>query len=145
MNRIFFILVGAVAVGALLLMVQASQSGTSQVFTPGELLARTPEESIPRLRIAGKISAQVPISYVTEPSAELRFSIENPSGETNGSVPVVYRDLKPDMFSAGRDVIIDGEFSGGVITASSLLTQCPSKYEPPSAEKQYPLSEKATN
>ena len=39
------------------------------------------------------------------------------------------------MFTAGRDVIIDGEYKDGVLQAQKLLTQCPSKYEPPSPEK----------
>ena len=52
-------------------------------------------------------------------------------------VPVIYRGLRPDMFTAGRDVIIDGSFENGTVVASSLLTQCPSKYEAPSPEKKY--------
>jgi hypothetical protein len=59
----------------------------------------------------------------------LRFSVSDPAG--GGSVvPVEYRNLKPDMFQAGRDVLIDGDFKGGRIVAAKLQTQCPSKYEP---------------
>jgi len=34
------------------------------------------------------------------------------------------------MFAAGRDVIIQGDYIGGVLKANNLVTQCPSKYEP---------------
>ena len=54
-----------------------------------------------------------------------------------GAIPVTYKKLKPDMFAAGRDVIIDGNFINGKVEALNLLTQCPSKYEPPNATEQY--------
>jgi cytochrome c-type biogenesis protein CcmE len=55
--------------------------------------------------------------------------VKDPKG-TEQVVPVVYQGLKPDMFAAGRDVLIDGDYVGGVIKAAKLQTQCPSKYEP---------------
>jgi cytochrome c-type biogenesis protein CcmE len=59
----------------------------------------------------------------------LSFSVKDPKG-SEIPVPVVYRGLKPDMFAAGRDVLIDGDYEGSVIKAAKLQTQCPSKYEP---------------
>jgi cytochrome c-type biogenesis protein CcmE len=60
----------------------------------------------------------------------LRFGVED-AGEEKGVVAsVVFENLKPDMFAAGRDVLIDGDYVGGVIRAAKLQTQCPSKYEP---------------
>jgi cytochrome c-type biogenesis protein CcmE len=82
----------------------------------------------------------MPIDYKVEPAIELKFSIEDPGNKPDkraGVVPVVYAGIKPDMFAPGRDVIIDGDFDGSVLTATKLLTQCPSKYEPPSADKAY--------
>ncbi len=71
-----------------------------------------------------------PIEYQTEPRMVLRFGVEDPK-DGNGTVAaVVYENLKPDMFAAGRDVLIDGDYVGGVIKAAKLQTQCPSKYEP---------------
>jgi cytochrome c-type biogenesis protein CcmE len=70
-----------------------------------------------------------PIEYQTEPGFLLRFGVSDPAGGSS-VVPVEYRNLKPDMFQAGRDVLIDGDFKGGKIVAAKLQTQCPSKYEP---------------
>jgi len=196
MGNKFVILVVVMVGVAVALMVQASQAGTSHVYSPSELAAQVPGVSIPRLRVVGRVSAGTEIKYQTEPRAELRFSIidpppkipargvvpgdsstpdaptlgaptpgggaasagskaegarDSPSGTTlDGTtldggtlegglsmVAVVYRGLRPDMFSAGRDVIIDGSFEGGSVVANTLLTQCPSKYEAPSPEKKY--------
>lgn len=173
MNARFIILVVVVVVAAIGLMYQASMAGTSHVYSPSEL-ARHQSGSIARLRVAGRVAEGAEISYVTEPRAELRFSIIDPppkivvtgiGAETNPpaeygaaesspapvetisseaqlpKVPVLYQGLRPDMFSAGRDVIIDGEYRDGVVVASTLLTQCPSKYEAPSPEERYLGSE----
>lgn len=196
MNKRFVILVGVMVVVALVLMYRASQSGTSHVYTPSQLSDHS-GHAIPRMRVAGRVSSQGQITYVTEPRAELRFvivdlppktsvtqsvavpSVAEPAGASQGitqtvtadvvsggdmtgrvlpdateasegsvlgqgasaahlpSVPVVYQGLRPDMFAVGRDVIIDGEFKDGVVFASSLLTQCPSKYEAPSPDEKY--------
>jgi cytochrome c-type biogenesis protein CcmE len=37
---------------------------------------------------------------------------------------------KPDMFADGRDVIVEGKLTpSGEITATQVLTSCPSKYQ----------------
>jgi cytochrome c-type biogenesis protein CcmE len=48
-------------------------------------------------------------------------------------VPVAYRGILPDMFSAGREVVVEGRYGGGALTARQILTSCPSKYEPAGA------------
>lgn len=170
MNKRFVILVVVVMVAAIGLMYQASMAGTSHVYSPSELASHQ-GGTIPRLRVAGRVAEGAEISYITEPRAELRFSIIDPPpkisvtgvgaeahaqaeyaptapsalpvAEVNlaeaqlPKVPVLYQGLRPDMFSAGRDVIIDGEYRDGVVIASTLLTQCPSKYEAPSPEERY--------
>jgi len=164
MGNKFVILVVVMVGVAVALMVQASQAGTSHVYSPTELAAQVSGVSIPRLRVVGRVSADSEIYYQTEPHSELRFSIIDPPpkistgsassvgtktegapdaslggtvGRGGSMVAVVYRGLRPDMFTAGRDVIIDGSFEGGSVVASTLLTQCPSKYEAPSPEKKY--------
>jgi cytochrome c-type biogenesis protein CcmE len=76
-----------------------------------------------------------PIEYQSTPPFVLKFSVEDPK-DPKGSIPVVYQGLKPDMFAAGRDVLIDGDYRSGVVQAAKLQTQCPSKYEPASPESQ---------
>ena len=138
MNKLFISLFVLVAAFAGLLMFQASRTQTSIVMTPSEINEKGNGISIPRVRVAGRIAADAPIQYKTEPYAELSFAVHNPGGTDQGLVKVLYKGLKPDMFAAGRDVIIDGEYKNELLIASSLLTQCPSKYEPPSPEKSYP-------
>lgn len=128
---LFFVVAGA-------LVFQASQSGTSTVLMPSELAAHA-NTPMSRIRVAGRVTA-LPVDYKVEPAIELKFSIEDPgtvADKKPGVVPVVYNGIKPDMFAAGRDVIIDGDFVGGVLTANKLLTQCPSKYEAPKVQESF--------
>lgn len=124
---VFFIVVGSV------LVYQATQGTSSLVLLPSELVSKAHASGISRIRVGGRVVE--PIDYQTEPSFILKFRVSDPSGGEL-TVPVEYRGLKPDMFQAGRDVLIDGDFDSGVIQAAKLQTQCPSKYEPavPGAE-----------
>lgn len=50
-------------------------------------------------------------------------------GET-ASVPVRYRGAVPDLFGAGRQVVVEGTMGpDGVLEADVLLTKCASKYD----------------
>jgi len=129
MNKtVLSIIIVFLVVGGLLVF-QATRSGTALVLLPSKLLEAGKSDRLQRIRVAGRVSADT-ISYQLAPEMKLAFRIEDPEHPT-GTVPVVYRGLKPDMFAPGRDVIIDGAYTDGVLVASKLLTQCPSKYEPP--------------
>lgn len=128
LNRVFIsLIIGVVGVSGLLIF-QATRSGTSSVFLPSELIKAelTPHQ---RIRVVGRVS-QEPFRYAVEPKFELEFVVHDPSSEAT-TLQVRYQGVKPDMFAAGRDVIIDGEYLNGRVEATELLTQCPSKYEPP--------------
>jgi cytochrome c-type biogenesis protein CcmE len=127
MGRIFITLVLLFVVVGAGLVFQATRGTSSLVLMPSELLAKAPGGTISRIRIGGRVVD--PISYKTDPHMVLEFSVKDPKG-TEQVVPVVYLGLKPDMFAAGRDVLIDGDYVDGVIKAAKLQTQCPSKYEP---------------
>ena len=47
-------------------------------------------------------------------------------------VPVVYKGSVPDLFRAGRDIVVEGRLVNGVFVAvpGTLVTKCPSKYTP---------------
>ncbi|MFN4894722.1 MAG: cytochrome c maturation protein CcmE [Pseudomonadota bacterium] len=148
MGRIFLSLVLFFIVAGGVLVYQATQGTSSLVLKPSELVSRAHARDLPRIRVGGRVAE--PIEYQTEPSFILRFRVSDPvsaaggesglvppTGDSNSSstassvtVPVEYRNLKPDMFQAGRDVLIDGDFKDGTIIAAKLQTQCPSKYEP---------------
>ena len=115
-----------------LLLWQGFSSGSSLVYTPTELLAEG--RDFGRVRVAGKVAAGK-VSYQIEPEFLLEFQIKNPgelaSAAAGSKLQVSYQGIKPDMFAENRDVIIDGEYKDNVLIAKNLLTQCPSKYEPP--------------
>ena len=63
-------------------------------------------------------------------AAGLRFKLRDVKGTT--VVPVVYTGSVPDLFRSGRDVVVDGKLRNGVFVAvpDTLVTKCPSKYQP---------------
>ncbi|MFO0415714.1 MAG: cytochrome c maturation protein CcmE [Pseudomonadota bacterium] len=134
MGRIFISLVAFFIILGGVLVYQATRGTSSLVLSPSELISSAHAKDLARVRVGGRVVD--PIEYQTEPSFILRFSVVDPKGGER-AVPVEYRGLKPDMFQAGRDVLIDGDFKGGALIAAKLQTQCPSKYEPamPGAEQ----------
>ncbi|MCB0319441.1 MAG: cytochrome c maturation protein CcmE [Bdellovibrionales bacterium] len=139
MNKIFLGLVLLfLGIGGVL-VIQAMKTSTSSVHMPSELATFSRDTVLPRVRVAGEVVADK-IVYELEPKIRLEFSLKNPSAaqaeqdvtpQSNGSIPVKYDKLMPDMFAPGRSVIVDGEFKDGTLYARELLTQCPSKYKPP--------------
>lgn len=128
MGRIFISLVVLFIVIGGALVFQATRGTSSLVLKPSELLERAGQGDLSRIRVGGRVVE--PIEYQTEPRMMLRFRVEDPKDSNGVTAAVVYENLKPDMFAAGRDVLIDGDFVGGVLKAAKLQTQCPSKYEP---------------
>jgi cytochrome c-type biogenesis protein CcmE len=132
-NNKFLILVGAfVFIGALMVF-QSTRQGATLVLLPSQVLAA--DKPLAKVRVAGRVAE--PIEYQLEPKIHLAFKVHDPGGDASKSVRVEYAGIKPDMFSVGRDVIIDGEYTGGNLKAVKLLTQCPSKYEAPDPAKMY--------
>jgi cytochrome c-type biogenesis protein CcmE len=137
MGRIATSIIIVIVAFAVFLMIQAGREGTLPVFIPSQLLAESVTKSAARIRIGGKV-ADMPIDYRVEPEFQLSFHLTDPGKvvdpATAATIPVIYRGIKPDMFAVGRDVIIDGEYRDGTVIAVKLLTQCPSKYQPPSPD-----------
>jgi cytochrome c-type biogenesis protein CcmE len=160
---LFFVIVGSVIV---LVTTQTSSSvlTPSEVI---EKINKAGERygSLYRVRVAGRVGNQ-DIQYQVDPTFKLEFFVvdrpdqgpDSVSGTTLGApgttlggagtasgatsaapgLKVVFEDVKPDMFANGRDVLIDGNVIDGVLHASALLTQCPSKYEPEDAPSEHP-------
>lgn len=130
MSKVFLSLViGFTVIGALMVY-QSTRATSARVFEPSQLLQATGGGDLQRLRVTGKVVE--PIDYQVQPTLELRFGVQDRIG-VGPVIPVTYRGVKPDMFQSGRDVLIDGDFRQGVLSASAVLTQCPSKYEPVTA------------
>ena len=116
-----------VAIGGVLIY-RAALAGSSLVLRPSQLAQRGAQASLARIRVAGVIAPR-PIEYRISPQLELSFSIADSPAGSDGAVPVRYRGVKPDYFSVGRNVLIEGEWSEGTLLASSVLTPCPARYE----------------
>jgi cytochrome c-type biogenesis protein CcmE len=61
----------------------------------------------------------------------LRFRLKDIGDKSPARVPVVYHGSVPDLFKAGRHVVLEGTLRNGVFVAKpgSLITKCPSKYQ----------------
>ena len=62
----------------------------------------------------------------------MRFRLRDIDRASSPTVTVVYTGSVPDLFRAGRHVTVDGRLRNGVFVAKrdSLVTKCPSKYQP---------------
>ena len=80
-----------------------------------------------RVRLHGKVSADG--LEANKASLVARFQLTGNAASTR-ALPVVYHGAIPDLFAAGRDVVIEGkQDSSGVFQADVLMTKCASKYE----------------
>ena len=76
------------------------------------------------IRVAGPVTAD-PIQWDVR-HLSLTFHI----GAGEARLPVQYKGVKPDMFQAGVNVIVEGRIGrDGILMASILMTSCPSKYQ----------------
>jgi cytochrome c-type biogenesis protein CcmE len=62
--------------------------------------------------------------------AGMHFRLRDIGGAA--TVAVVYTGTVPDLFRAGRHIVVNGKVRGGTFVADpgSLVTKCPSKYAP---------------
>jgi cytochrome c-type biogenesis protein CcmE len=109
----------AAALAVFLVYTSLAGGGTPSV-RPSELAAHSGNVSL-----IGKVVAPV---RGDAHGAGLRFRVRDIGGRA--TVPVVYRGSVPDLFRAGRDVVVDGTVRDGTFVAKpgTLVTKCPSKY-----------------
>jgi cytochrome c-type biogenesis protein CcmE len=94
------------------------------------------------VRVAGRVQ----VGSVRWDPKDLHLSFvlgpfkEGTEDQTAG-VPVHYQGILPDMFAEGRDVIVEGRYDvGSALSAKTIMTSCPSKYEPERSSQQSALS-----
>ena len=111
----------AAALAVFLLYTSIAGGGTPSL-RPSSLAGHTGKVSI-----AGRV-----LKPVTGDAhgAGLRFRLRDVKG--TATVPVVYTGSVPDLFRAGRDIVVEGRLRNGVFVAipGTLVTKCPSKYTP---------------
>ena len=97
------------------------EGATAHYLTVEELLAQGPSDQM--VRVSGLVVGNT-IDWDPE-RLILRFEI---AGE-DGSLPVLYQGVRPDMFQNGAQTVVEGRYaSSGLFEASTLLLKCPSKY-----------------
>jgi cytochrome c-type biogenesis protein CcmE len=129
-KNIKFLVGSLLIVGAIGYLITMGISNTSQYFfTVDELMSQNISYAGTGLKVKGKV---VNGSIQRDPNdyLDVKFLIE----EKDASLKVTYQGVTPDMFSDGREVVVEGTLGkDGVFHANTLLTSCPSKYE---AEKE---------
>ena len=113
-------------------------------LTIDEFLAKKEALANEGIRVAGRVAVGSVTKKMTPGGEELNFHLgdfktagSDADGDRNdGSVPVHFVGITPDMFKAegGSDVIVEGKYRDGMIYAQSVLTSCPSKYEAEAAD-----------
>ncbi len=97
------------------------------MLTVGEYVGSGKAYAGRTVRIAGRVGEDSMKWDADE--RRLKFELDDINGDD--SIPVVYTGLLPDMFAEGRDVIVEGpDLQAAQFEASTILTSCPSKYEP---------------
>jgi cytochrome c-type biogenesis protein CcmE len=107
---------------AVFLVYTSFAGGTTPSIQPSEL-AQHPGE----VQLGGTVVGPVTGDARGE---GLRFELRDVKGSE--TVPVVYTGSVPDLFRAGRELMVRGQLQNGVFVAEpdSMVTKCPSKYSP---------------
>jgi cytochrome c-type biogenesis protein CcmE len=122
-------------IGAVAYLIYTGIRETSNYYlTLEEFLPQKEAFANEGVRLAGRVQAG---SIQWDPKAlQLRFVL-GPFKEQVGAtaqtvgIPVHYQGVLPDMFAEGRDVIVEGRYhTEQALVAKTLMTSCPSKYEP---------------
>ncbi len=125
-KQIKFLVGSAVIVLAIAYLIVTGISKTSVYYmTVSELLAKGESIYGEGVRVSGKV---VNGSIERNPaSSRVDFKITDDYKD----IKVRYVGIVPDLFRDGREVIVEGKIDpGGLFEAATLLTSCPSKYEP---------------
>ena len=128
------------------LIVSAIRSTSEYYLTVDEVSARQAQLGGQALRVAGRVKAGtidwdpntltlkfaiVPIPDPASTSPVQPVSITAPPPDPVSFRVICAGEPKPDMLAPGRDVIVEGKLGAdGVITATQVMTSCPSKYQP---------------
>lgn len=128
MNAKFLLSILVVACSITALIYTAVRDTAKAVVTVAELRSESVDR--PRIRLGARVFGPE-IKVTSEPERTVQFSVTDPGTAGEQTIPVIYHGAMPDTLQVGRDVILEGNYRIGRFEATSLMTQCPSKYEPP--------------
>jgi cytochrome c-type biogenesis protein CcmE len=133
MRKSQFFLGVLLVVGAVGYLIYTGIRETSSYYlTIEEFLPKREALANEGVRVAGRVQA----GSVRWDPKDLRLSFvlgpfKDGTGNPTVGVPVHYQGILPDMFAEGRDVIVEGRYdTGNALMAKTIMTSCPSKYEP---------------
>lgn len=114
-----------ILVAIIYLSIMGFKSGATYYYEVNELLSQGASLYGKTVRVGGEVAPDVEREV-----GKLRFKLIDIVNQ-NTTLPVVYDGSVPDTFKVGRHVIVEGKCnSSGTFEASSIVTKCPSKYEP---------------
>lgn len=113
---------------AVFLLYTSIAGGGNPSLAPSELAGRTGTVQLAGL-VVGPVRGDAH-------DGGLRFRLKDISGDSKTKVAVVYTGSVPDLFKVGRNIVIDGRLQRGTFVSEpgSMITKCPSKYAPKSAD-----------
>ena len=114
----------AAVLAVFLVYVSFAGGGTPSV-QPSELKGRSEKVALGGVVLSHRGDSHAP--------GGLRFVLRDVKGTAR--VSVLYRGTVPDQFKDGRELMVKGALRNGVFVAErdSMVTKCPSKYEPKSS------------
>lgn len=124
--------VAILVAGAGLGMVAFSNMGENLVYywKPGELLSQGEQAYHATIRLGGVVQ---PGSLSWDAArTELKFRVADTRLEGSPSVPVLSREVPPQMFREGIGVVVEGTFDkSGVFRSNRLMVNHSNEYRPP--------------
>ncbi len=135
-----FLFGGALIVAAIAYLIVIGIRSTSEYYlTVDEAAARQTELMGQSIRVAGRVKAgtiewdptKLKLSFTIVPPPQDGAAVQPVSMRPAQEIRVVCTgEPKPDMFAAGRDVIVEGHLTAhNFVTADQVMTSCPSKYQ----------------
>lgn len=128
MHAKIYIVLSVIVLSLLGLIFASTANNAKAVVTVNQLV----KEKIlnQKVQIGAQVAKDSKIEVTAEPNRQVRFFVRDREQE-QPQLEVVYQGIMPDTLKPGRDVIVQGQYDGQKFDAYQLLTQCPSKYEPP--------------
>lgn len=113
--------------GFVVLVLSMTKKESMPELSPAKLVANADKTDNQNVKLVGVISEGS--STWDAANSKLTFAIREPEGSEK--VNVVYTDLKPDNFSDGGNVFVEGMYDAeeNLVVATKLTTKCASKYE----------------
>ena len=126
MKKKRFIIVGVIALAALVyIVITAFQHGTTRYYTVSTILEQSASVAGETVRVSGGLST------ITQGAGTGASRWQFVLSESGKDLPVVYQGIVPDAFKVGNELMVEGRLDpAGVFQAQTIITKCPSKYEP---------------